>query len=394
MRTTGAKGISTLEVVAILAVASVMVGLTLPMMGRFMDARRQAGTEAQLINIKRGMVGSAGEILPGETLITQFGYVGDMGRIPASLDDLLIQGSQASYAVNSITQVGAGWRGPYINVPNLDTLKTDAWGNAIVYNTTTFTDSVTGATVMAQLKSIGADQVEGTADDLILNIYRAEVMANIVGYVKESVTGEVIEGSTQKLTFASNGTATTSTSISDASGRYSFSDIFYGEQVVRVEPKILVKKGSAITTGTDKNNVEFILANFHKDSNTVSSIRFDYTSDPQAYYKEVFINGVQVFSNFNPRGKSGDTISFSTLTVAGTGILSEANRVHVQAPELQLPDFSIPDLILGGELKVQINDFDDATSGNAGNNVDMTGVVITVTLSDGSVTSVRPRRGS
>ncbi|MBI3076009.1 MAG: prepilin-type N-terminal cleavage/methylation domain-containing protein [Deltaproteobacteria bacterium] len=391
-----ASGFTLTEVVVSLAILVILAGVAVPLVLQVLGSQRDTGVQAQLLNLKKAIIGEPRTTQPGQKRPTRYGYVGDMGGLPASLDDLITKGSQASPSFNSDLQIGAGWKGPYIDGPGGGRLL-DPWGRSFIYNslpcsTPPYTHPTTGATVVACIKSLGADGAAGTADDLTVEIYKGDVRATVLGIVKDTTQTPVF-AATVKLTYPLNGALTTATQTTDSEGSYMFEEIPLGERVVQIDARLLYVTNTALTTGAAKDNVEFTMQNFSKDAITVNSFKAVYTSTPQAYYDQLWINGVKVFDSATPRAGSGDTKTFSNTSVAGTGVIQESLRVGINLGVVQLPEFVVGTLGTGGQLKVEMKNFKDAASG-AGSAVDMTGVIFEVTFSDGSKALFTTKRGT
>lgn len=372
------QGVSLLEATISLLILGVVVFVTLPVATRFLDVRREEGTREQLLNLKRAIVGQPRRVLPAREVLTQFGYVGDMGRVPASLQDLVEQGTQPPFQVDSVSQVGHGWRGPYLRADSVEDVLNDAWGNPLLYTVAPGTDPVTGATVEARIRSTGLDGIEGTADDLTVNLYRTEVFSEVTGFVKDPTQAPLFRVNVT-LKYPLAGSLAATTNQTDTQGRYTFQNIPLGSRSISLEPKIIYQSGSALTTGAAKDTVEFVVTNVSRDPVTFNALVPVYQSSPQAFFRRVFLDGVKVFDSTSPRGGSGTVVSFTSHTLAGTGVIQESFQVFVHRLRMHLPDFPIGTLGQGGEMKIELQDFDDTSSGN-GTAVDMTGVVFEVTF--------------
>ncbi len=143
-----ASGFTLIEIIIVIAVISILAGTMVPSVVSQMDHQRAKATRAEMQALYRAIVG------PPEG---GGGYLADMGQLPASLTDLVQQGSQPSYALH-LAGVGMGWQGPYVTGGFADgSWLTDGWGHAYSYNATT-----------GQITSAGRDGVVGTGDDITL----------------------------------------------------------------------------------------------------------------------------------------------------------------------------------------------------------------------------------
>lgn len=130
----------------VLALISLAMGALAPLAIRQVKASQEERTRKQLERIYTGMYGDPSH--------GNFGYLGDMGRLPVSLVDLNQRGSQPSFAIDASYGLGAGYNGPY--APHANAAFVDAWGSTLQY-----------APGVAQVRSAGPDRAFGTADDLV-----------------------------------------------------------------------------------------------------------------------------------------------------------------------------------------------------------------------------------
>lgn len=98
------------------------------------------------------------EAVMGNPNMGTFGYVGDMGKLPDSLNDLTTNPGSTSY-ISMTNKVFIGWNGPYINI-GLETedFKEDEWNNLYLYSTKNGNNLLT---------SVGPDKQVGTLDDIV-----------------------------------------------------------------------------------------------------------------------------------------------------------------------------------------------------------------------------------
>ncbi len=147
------RGFTLLEMVVALAIAGVLVSMLGVVASRAMQSSRETQTRQQVEGIYTAIVGA-------DPARGNFGFLGDMGRLPANLTELVTQGAQPAFHTTSHEgSVGAGWRGPYLTAPFASSdLFTDAWGQSLSYTNT-------GGTA-GQVVSGGPDGVVGTTDDI------------------------------------------------------------------------------------------------------------------------------------------------------------------------------------------------------------------------------------
>ena len=385
------KGLSLIEVIVILAVMVILVALLVPSTVQILTAARRDVTLDEMENLKKAMIGDPN--LKTSGVRSNFAYLGDMGNLPSTLDDLLTQGAQPAYAFNSSKGVGAGWRGPYITLgPGSDAAshRVDAFGNDYTYDGTDYVNGQ-GQTVDAKVISLGADGVAGGTgndEDVTLETLRAETTATVTGY-GFGLDGTPLSVATVTMNYPANGTLTSSTTATDSAGFYQFTNIPFGIRSVAFNPGLLLVPGSA-RTGSSTNNVEFRVANLSTTNITVGTLQATFGAT--AYFRNALWNSLAGYNctGNNPIG-SGETIptaNFTDQTALADATPSPPTRVAVDASDVQVPDIKI--VGSGTEARIELVQFrtSDGTcatgGGPGGSAVDMRGVSFSVTLFDPS----------
>ena len=374
----------TLAIVAILAVGMVTVASsTLDMFQTQMTANR-------LDQLQRAISGDP-VIVVNETR-TSFGYIGDMGNLPSNLEDLWVKGSQPTFTFDTTKKAGAGWNGPYLDtnvVEFVDAIKQDSWGNDFSYSTTSFLDSNFNANALGQLVSLGPDFSLGDSDDITINFFESETQSRIQGFVRDD-DGNVVSGVGVTVNYPASGVLTTETASTDANGYYSLTDIPFGNRSLTIEPKLVLASGTALVTGNNNQNVDLSVKNFAATDTTITSIQFDYSISPPAYFDTLNVGGgASEYSDTTPRLATGDAVNFTGQTVEGTGAQAESVSIRLQSPVTDVADIVIGKIGKGSSLQIQMDGFNDTLSGS-GTDVDITGVVFTLTFSDGSIVVFTP----
>jgi prepilin-type N-terminal cleavage/methylation domain-containing protein len=218
------RGFSLIEMVVTLSVAAILVALLGVVASRAMQSSREAETEQQTQDAFTAILGNpAGG---------NFGYLGDMGRLPTTLSELVTQGTQTAFhtqdgATPHKGNVGTGWRGPYLTAPFASSeIFNDPWGQALSY---TNTGSSAG-----QIVSGGPDGTVSTADDISFPV---QLPVNTTGKLVVTVTVNRIpqpSGLTVSVYSASNGeqgTPVTQTTAAAGAVPFSFT-VPHGPSVV------------------------------------------------------------------------------------------------------------------------------------------------------------------
>jgi len=387
----GRKGFTLIEIVVVLAVLAILAGLLIPPAYRIFTRGQEKDTISALQNLKKAILGDP-TIIMNEARVS-FGYLGDMGTFPSSLQDLWVKGSQPAYSYDPILKIAAGWNGPYLDVgtsDNLSGLTLDQWGNLLVYDKTGGTDPTTNAQWVAKLTSYGPDEVSGTTDDLSLSIYNSEAYSKVLGFIKDS-SGNPLQGASVTMNYPQNGVLVKSSSFSDANGFYMFSNVPYGNRSITVDPKLVYSTGSAITTGAAHDAVTFKVTNFSAAAITITSLKAIFDVTPTAYFEEVQVGGKSVWKFATYRASSGDTINFSfPQTVLGGGAVANSVVVCAQSPVTQVPELVAGMIGKGATLQISLLKFRDAKTGGA-DAVNMAGVNFEVDFSDGSIVVFIPQ---
>lgn len=130
-RILAARGFTILEIVVVLAVMAALAAFLAPSAFQAIQASRESATSDHLRRVFLAIV--------GDPTRGSYGYLGDMGRLPATLDELVTQGGQLAYhTADGGTEhkggVGTGWRGPYLaGGEAASDLFDDPWGLPLSY---------------------------------------------------------------------------------------------------------------------------------------------------------------------------------------------------------------------------------------------------------------------
>ncbi|MBI2999500.1 MAG: prepilin-type N-terminal cleavage/methylation domain-containing protein, partial [Deltaproteobacteria bacterium] len=100
------RGFTLVEVVVILVVLSVLAAVAIPMAFRIFQVTAEDATREEMDNIKKAMIGNPQKLQ--SSFRSDFGFLGDIGCMPAVLDRLLTDGGLPTpYTFDSTKQAGA-----------------------------------------------------------------------------------------------------------------------------------------------------------------------------------------------------------------------------------------------------------------------------------------------
>jgi prepilin-type N-terminal cleavage/methylation domain-containing protein len=225
------SGFTLLELVVVIAVLGVLAGAISPaVVQRIVEARVES-TREEAEAIHEAIVGR-----PAESV---FGFVGDIGRFPATFNELAQQGGLPAFTTATVRNVGMGWRGPYVNTgTSSGDYLTDAFGRA-------YTGAATG-----QVRSAGPDGVVNNADDIVYPPAAPTIVGTLTITLKTTQGQKTIvdpAGYRADLYYASNGAQV---SVSDAAAPFSFTNVPMGIHAVRIVKTSNPQAGSIVSEDT------------------------------------------------------------------------------------------------------------------------------------------------
>jgi len=157
MRKTGRKGFTLIEVIAALAIMITLVAVAVPLAIKFMEVQETRAARTEMSRIFN-------DILYGDPKNGTFGFVGDIGRYPEDLKELIANPGYKSYHTCT-GGVKYGWNGPYS--ADGENLLKDPWGEHYLYKQ----DDYNAAIIISK----GPNQKYNDSDDLFYPIGKDEI---------------------------------------------------------------------------------------------------------------------------------------------------------------------------------------------------------------------------
>ena len=371
------RGFTLIEILMAVVVIGILATVAMRSLEGSVERSRFQQTQNEMDQLVAAISGNPDLYANG--LRSDFGYVGDIGSVPSSLDAL-------------VANPGLGtWNGPYMTgqfAQDTQGFKKDAWGNTYSFSDgITITSTGGGSTPMTRsAASAAADLTSNTVFGTV-----TDAAGNPPGdsSIAISITITYPDGA---------GGTTTSTVNPGSGGSFSFTGIPIGNQQVNAVYRatedtvtafasVLPKKGATISLrlpgapfaasgggggGGGGASLEYVVGSAQTTGGQNNSLQFDITNtggadanvdwlvatySPAAFFQVIKWNSAAVFNENDPRAGSGDTCAFSTTQTIGAG----------------------------ATITVELNIFYDQPTG--GSAYDISNTDFTVTLSEGSAIS-------
>ena len=325
-------GFTLVEVVMVIIIMAIIAAVAMRSMDKGLETARIEETRNELNQLAEAIAGNPS--LYSNGMRTNYGYVGDVGSLPPSLDAL-------------VNNPGYGtWRGPYVRTDfsgYADDFKKDAWGTLYAYTGNISITSTGGSDTLvrnfAQLTSdLTGNSLAGTITDAAGN-----PPGDSASRVRVVITYPNGSGSYRDSTIIPNSGGVFTYSNCLPIGNHRLRAIYQTtadtvQTFVSVFPKssmqtslrfpgavwaasgggaggggsaaISYVTGSATTYGAQNSFVSFNIENTGTAAIMVTSIRLTYSFT--AYFRRVYWNTTLVVNSSNPWPGNNQSVSFST----------------------------------------------------------------------------------
>ena len=146
-------GFTMIELVMVIVVMSALAAVSVPRINDFITNSKIQASKNEMLQIRAAISGTPDRTAGGRYV--DRGYIGDVGALPSSLNDLITNPGLPAYDYFSRT----GWNGPYLVDNGTGEILRDAWLVDYVLNVADST-----------IRSFGPNKTDesGTGDDIVI----------------------------------------------------------------------------------------------------------------------------------------------------------------------------------------------------------------------------------
>ena len=364
------SGFTLIELVLVVVIIGLLAATAMRSGGALYESAKVEETKQELTSLAHAIAGNPE--LHSNGVRSDFGYVGDIGALPPSLDALY--SNPGGYAT---------WKGPYISNRYTQTptdFKTDAWGAAYAYGGVTITSPGSGASIVRQ--------VAATASDLLLNSASGTVTDN-----DGTPPGNDYRDSVEVLLSYPDGAGSTTSLIGypDAGGYFYFDSLPIGNHrlsIIYLPTGDTLKRVVSITPGSSPYSDYRLLNNLWYDSGSGGSGGLELVATSDSLMADCHGFSFWIVNN------SGAPIDISSLTLTYTGLTAYYRYVRwdgttvfnhnnpANGSDEEAMFTSTQTIADGASVKIEIDAFRSNPTG--GPNVDVDNHTFAVTLPDGT----------
>lgn len=249
------RGVTLLELIIVMLIIGILAGVTLSAIDRVRERSLFDETMAEMKAIIKAITGDPDLISDGKRV--DFGYVGDMGKLPDSLGGL-------------IRPEGELWNGPYYKLPfseDEEGYKKDAWGRPYQYSPEDLT-----------LRSFGNGRVTLTCRiaDSIADIFNNIIYGQVLDR-ENTPPGDLADKLSLKIRYPKQGGMVEDSSYPSRDGFYQFVGVPIGRHWLKLSTPYETLGKYVVVTPKSKILVDFRIPRLFKgnliylSSDTLSS---------------------------------------------------------------------------------------------------------------------------
>lgn len=228
LRLPSARGVTLLELLVVMMILSLILTAAVKTWDVTLERGRFETTRRKLDQLATAIVGNPDMIVEGRRV--DFGYVGDVGRLPNTLRDLVEDAT--GMAPDSST-----WRGPYLRSTfneSPEGYRTDGWGDTIVYSRESLFVRSYGGRGLSDRSRWITREFGYSRDDLTSNEVSGRIL-DIRGVPpSESLLVNYPLRFLVELEYPIAGRLQTRAGVFDAAANFRFTNIPQGTQALRV----------------------------------------------------------------------------------------------------------------------------------------------------------------
>lgn len=365
------RGFTLIEVLMTIVIIGILAAVAMRSVQSSIDSSRIRETQAEMDELIAAIAGNPD--LYNNGLRSDFGYVGDIGAVPTSLDNLI--SNPGGYVT---------WKGPYVSrrfAQDAQGFKKDAWGNDY-----TFTDGITlastGGGAVPMTKSAAASAADLTA-------------TSITGTVTDAAgnpPGDSAIAVTVSISYPDGAGGTTSASTNpSAGGSFTFNSIPVGVRQLTAVYRATNDTAAAYVASLPGDGATAVLrlpgapfaASGGGGGGGTGGLEFVFgsaSSPNQHIYFSVWNSGSSPVSVSSLTANWTTTAYYQIIRWGGTIVFNSANP---KAGRGELVTFSAPQTLAAGQfVQIRLENFTNAVNGGA--NVSFTNEVFSIQFSNGS----------
>jgi prepilin-type N-terminal cleavage/methylation domain-containing protein len=221
------KAFTLVEIIMVLVLVSIISVMSIREFSGTLEEAQFEDTLSEMKQIRDAMVGKLDLVSGGSR--SNFGFLGDIGRIPTNLEGISAlvtkPGALANWSLDSTTRLGSGWNGPYLTGGDSGVdYTTDAWGTAYVYDATASPPTIISRGADTAAGGTGYDQ------DITITLPDEKRVGDLHGFISNASIPFDNDAEVD-LNYVSGGAVTTSlvTLTVGDNGHFEFTSVPYGK---------------------------------------------------------------------------------------------------------------------------------------------------------------------